>query len=250
MITLAHLETNITTACQNACVSCNHFVPIQKAGSISPDQIKRDLTRFAKVAHTPRYALIGGEPLLHKKLLEIAGIAHASGIADELEVWTNGIKLAAQPDEFWQAFDRVVLTVYPNRSIDVDAIRRAADRNGTALEVKDGPLFFTRLLDRHEAHELQAARRYQSCWYRTFTHVLDNGYFYRCCTSPYIPKLLLGLPEGTDGLSLEGITEEKLRAFLAEGGPMQSCYHCAGHNAEHIQWREDRRNWLEESMKP
>lgn len=250
MITLSHLETNVTTACQNACVSCNHFIPIQRGGYVSPEQVKRDLTAFAKVAHTPRYALIGGEPLLHKKLLEIADIARASGIADELEVWTNGIKLAAQGDEFWQAFDRVVLTVYPNHPLDMDAIKRAADKNKTELEVKDGPRYFTRLLDRDMAHELQAARRYQACWYRTFTHVLDNGYFYRCCTSPYIPKLLLGLPEGTDGLAVKGITEEKLRAFLSESGPMKSCYRCAGHNAEHINWREERKNWLEESAKP
>lgn len=249
MIRLPHLETNVTAACQNRCVGCNHFVPLMvphvKASMIAPAQMERDLTYFARVAHVGRYGMLGGEPTLHPLLPALVEIARGSGVADGIEVWTNGQRLREMSPTFWRVMhgETLVVSVYPGKLTDDDVlwIRRACADAGVALEVKDERAFpnFTQLLKPAAA---RARETYDACWFKSFSRVLDHGYFYRCCTSPYIPKLLLGLPEGTDGLRVDAsLTADALQAFLDQTTPMASCGICAGRNtpdAVPLPWRE------------
>lgn len=243
MYNLPHLETNITVACQNKCVSCNHFVPLQKPWYADVEVIKRDLAALSKVAHAKAYGLLGGEPTLHPQIVEILIIANVAGIADTIEVWTNGMRLDQMPDEFWRLTDRLVVSVYPGKLAEgwKERMWQKAARFGTEIQIKDQEPF-TYLLN----PKADPQAKYDACWYRTFTHVVDNGFFYRCCTSPFIPKLLQGLPEGTDGLPLEGITEQKLKEFMERKVYMKACEMCAGHKAARHQWQEapKRSEWL------
>jgi hypothetical protein len=94
---------------------------------------------------------------------------------------------------------------------------------------------------------------YDQCWFKTYSRVLDNGYFYRCCTSPYIPKLLQSRPEGSDGLRVdEQLTEQQVFDFLGQRTAMESCTICAGRNtpsARPVPWSEvkDPQAWLNAS---
>lgn len=257
MIHLPHLETNVTAACQNRCIGCNHFVPLQvanfKASMIPPAQMERDLTHFARVATVDRYGMLGGEPTLHPEIAQLVMIARASGIARSIEVWTNGQRLRQMGASFWAAMEGEVLvvTVYPGKLTpdDLDWMAAKAHDAGVRLEVKDEQHHpnFTQLL---KPKAERAAETYRACWFKTFSRVLDNGWFYRCCTSPYIPKLLLNLPEGTDGLRVdEHLTAPALANFLQQSEPMQSCGICAGRNtpdAVPLPWREidDPAEWL------
>lgn len=252
MVRLPHVETNITTACQLRCVGCNHYVSIQKAHYADPEVIRRDVYNLSRIAHVDKYAVIGGEPLLHKRLVEILRIIRESGIATQIEVWTNGLKVREMGADFWGAFDILVVSAYPGKMTDedIDEIRMSCAVHGVDFQIKDArhSTYFTKLLYKTHATDEQAAAVWDGCWYRTYTRVLDNGYFYRCCTSPFIPKLILDLPEGTDGIEVDGLTEAGLVEFLERKTPMASCYRCAGHNAGHIQWRETTRaEWLKES---
>jgi len=246
---IEHVETNITIACNNACVGCNHFAPMQKPTFAEPLQIERDLAAFGKVAHIQRYALIGGEPTLHKRIDDILQIAKDSGTVDLIEVWTNGCRLKDMTETFWMLVDEIDLTLYPGKPVDLDFIQRKCAEYGKSLKVKRGAADFTTLLYKRTASEYEAAGIYRSCWYRTFCRVLDNGFFYRCCTSPFIPKLILGKPEGTDGIALEGLTELNLYEYLTAIETPESCRRCAGHGGAHIGWKEqaNRAKWLEES---
>lgn len=246
---IEHVETNITLACNNSCVGCNHYIPMQKGAMVKPEQIARDLAEFGKIAHIDHYALIGGEPTLHKKIDDILKVARDSGAVDFIEVWTNGARLKEMTDTFWKLTDEIDLTLYPGKDIDLEWIQRKCADTGVTLKVKDGGQDFTTLLYRRIANDAEAAGMFKGCWYKTYCRVLDNGYFYRCCTSPFVPKLILGLPEGADGLKVEGATEDELRDYLESDDTPQSCYRCAGHSGAHIGWRETGRNhWMEESM--
>lgn len=256
-ITLPHLETNVTAACQNRCIACNHFVPLTEAKPfmLDPEQLRRDLAIFSKLVHVHAYGMLGGEPTLHPRLTELVEIAAASGIADKIEIWTNGQRLQRLPGEFWGApWDKMVVSRYPGKLSDPELrfIRHACLHNRKELEVKDegeNPNF-TRLLKPVAG---DAQRTFDDCWFKTFSRVLDNGYFYRCCTSPYIPKLLLGLPEGTDGLKIdESTTVYDVQDFLNRPEAMASCGICAGRNTSHavpIPWSEirDPQTWLDKS---
>ena len=249
MIRLPHLETNITTACQNCCVGCNHFIPMQKAEHLSPSVIEKDLKKLSEIVHVNRYALLGGEPLLHPKLLKILDIAKKSGIADKVEVITNGMKLKDMPPEFWQSLDYLTITLYPGKMTEEEvnnAVKLCAENN-VELELK--PAEFTGLMYRRPSDSDVVMRRFIHCWYKTYSFVVDNGYFYRCCTSPFIPELILGLPKETDGIALEGLTEAGLDHYINQTTSIpQSCKVCASNMGPQIGWRETtRENWLGDS---
>jgi hypothetical protein len=257
VISLPHLETNITIACQNRCVACNHFVPLQtrqfKASMVQPAALAEDFYHFGRVAHTAIWAPIGGEPLLHPKINEILRIAHSAQIADEIEVRTNGQALHKMVDEFWYLVDALIVTVYPGKMTDADVgqIRTKCVESGVRLEVMDlrASPDFVRLLE-PATDPAATARKYATCWFKTYCRVLDNGWFYRCCTTPFIPKLLLGLPEGTDGLRVDkALTESTLQAFLDQPEAPISCQVCVGMGTPAttpIGWREvkDPSEWL------
>lgn len=267
-VQLPHLESNVTIACTRRCVHCNHFVPAQvdrvKASMITPSQLAEDLRHFGKVAHAKGYALIGGEPTLHPQLDLLCVLAKESRIADRLEIWTNGEPLAQQLprlEDFWTApWDDLVVSAYPGVLNDADILylKDRTETHGKVFHLKDERAHpnFTRLLvpDLPEyTNPVQTQRRYDACWFKTYSRVLDFGYFYRCCTSPFIPQLLQGRPVGADGLKVdESLTVEKLETFLIRTGAMESCTRCAGRNtpeAAGVQWGEEKdpAAWLRKS---
>lgn len=249
MIWLPHLETNVTVACQKRCVACNHFVPLQvrrfKQSMIPPEVLARDLRNFGRIAHTGAWAAIGGEPLLHPELPELLRIAKRSGVADVIEVWTNGLAMEDRSCGFLAHTDRLVVSVYPGfpDGLLID-IKACTLEMGVELVVKDErsqPNFTQLLVPEGDTRET-IQRRYEQCWFKTYSRVLDFGYFYRCCTSPFIPPLLMGLSWGFDGLWIdEETTEADLNRFLANPQYMPSCVRCAGREtpeAVPVPWRE------------
>lgn len=57
-----------------------------------------------------------------------------------------------------------------------------------------------------------------------------------------MPLLIQGHEdEGHDGIRVEGLTEEELKAYLRRKEPLDSCYTCAGRDtAKPITWREEK----------
>lgn len=234
MITLRHLETTVTVACQNRCVGCNAFVPLQvgafRSAQVTPDALALDLAHVARVAHVARYALIGGEPTTHPHLEALLDVALASGIADQLELWSNGQGLVDRDLPWLSRLDRLVVTAYPNKVTDDELAWLACrcDVYGVVFELHDYRVTprWLRLLE-PPTDEATTQRKYDRCRNRQFNHVLDGGVFYRCCTSPFIPRLIQGRPAGSDGLPVAGLTEAALRAFLDQDEAMESCRVCA-----------------------
>lgn len=260
MLLLPHLETNVTAACQNRCIACNHFVPLQvaqfKASMILPQTMARDLVIFRQFVHVRAYGLLGGEPTMHPDIIELIKIAVSSQIGDVVELWTNGQTLHRMPEEFWRALHRqhIVMSVYPGKMDDaaIDHVARLCADSEVELIVKDERRYpnFTQLLESADTKPAVTQEKYEKCWFKTYSRVLDNGFFYRCCTSPYIPKLLQSREEGSDGLRVnEDLTEQKIADFLGQRTFMQSCTICAGRNtpsARPIPWSEikDPAAWL------
>lgn len=250
MIIIPHLETDITQACQLSCVACNHHVPVwrkTKGGpwAAEPEQVRKDLFHLASFLHADRWGALGGEPLLHSKLIDILKIARDSGIADKTEVWTNGLLLPRQSDEFWRSFDVLVLSIYPGKHTDesLDWIIQKCHDTGRELVIKDErrtPNFRT-LLEPEPTGEYQTQLKFNGCFFRHFSRVANYGYFFTCCCAPHMPMLLHGAPFGTDGVKIEGLTEEGLLAYLSRSEPLSVCKSCAGRDtAVDIVWREEK----------
>jgi cyclic pyranopterin phosphate synthase len=255
MIYLPHLETNVTGACQNRCVSCNHFVPLDTPWMLDPAQMLRDLEFLSKFVHVGAYGMLGGEPTLHPQLAALVKIAKDSGIADKIEVWTNGQRVLRMEDHFWMSpFDDLVLSAYPGKITDKElkSIEHRCKDWGKAFHLKDERKHpnFTQLLKTVPG---RAKETWDHCWFKTYSRVLDKGFFYTCCCGPYLAPLLLGKPAGTDGLAVDAeLTEEKIIDYLERRQPLEACGPCAGRNTQDavpITWREirDPKAWIEGS---
>jgi hypothetical protein len=267
MVHIPHLETNVTIACTRRCIACNHFVPMQvdrvKASMITTEALRDDLLNFSRIARTDAWAAIGGEPLLHPKLEYLLMTARSClAPGTRIEVWTNGEKLKPgawdRAVEFytWQ-IDELVVSAYPGVLTDADLAHIEAECRAVGItyrcnDERQHPNF-TQLLVEGKGSDAETQARYDACWFKTYSRVLDGGYFYRCCTSPFIPQLLRGRTVGSDGLPMNAeTTEAHLRAFLDQPLFMESCRVCAGRNtaeAHGIPWKEvkDPAAWREAS---
>ena len=250
MIYMPHLETDITQACQLSCVACNHHVPIWrhfKGGPWAADvvQVEKDLNALSKIMHAKAWGALGGEPLLHSKLEDILHVARDSGVSDIIEVWTNGLALPKKSAAFWRAFDVLVLSLYPGKHT-VDSINWITEKckdEGVSLVIKDeqtSPNFRT-LLEIHPTTPEQTKFKYDRFFFRNFSRVANNGYFFTCCCSPHMPMLLQNKEFGTDGIKISTLTKNSLSAYLSQSAPLGACTICAGRDtAVPITWKEEK----------
>jgi hypothetical protein len=221
-----------------------------------PSQIHDDLTHLATIMHADAWGALGGEPTLHPQLSEICRIARASGIADKIEVWTNGINIAKgrMPKDFWSSFDVLVLSIYEGRHDDrsLDTIRELCAVANVQLVEKDERTWhnFRTNLEPAPTPPDVTKRKYDGCFFRQFSRVANRGYFYTCCCAPHQPVLLQGRPHGSDGIPIAGLTERALRAYLTREEPLGCCTICAGRDtAKAIEWGEERdpERWVRKS---
>lgn len=259
-VRLPHLETDVTQACQLSCVACNHFVPLwRKHGpwTAKPEDVFRDLSQLAQVAHADTWAALGGEPLLNKRLLEIVRAARATDIAERYEVWTNGILLRQQPPAFWREIDAVVISRYPEKLEDSDIEHARCEGREYGVEVvyrderpEAQPNFMT-CLEPRPTNAIMTQKKYDVCSFRRGNnYAASYGFFFMCCCGPHIPLLVQGQPFGTDGVKIEGLTYEALKAYCERTEPLGACRHCAGREtAKRIPWSEQRDPviWLKRS---
>lgn len=256
MILLPHLETDVTLSCQLSCVACNHHVPLYRAtGRIppaaSPEQVFVDLYLLSTILHVDAWAAIGGEPLLHKNLVAVLEAARSSGVADKIEVWTNGILLKQQGEAFWRSLDVLVLSRYEGKLTDeyVAWIEARCAEAGVGFVLKDERSWhnFRTLLEPRPTSAAVTVAKYQGCFFRSYSRVANAGYFFTCCAAPHMSALIQGRPFGSDGVRIEGLTEAGLFAYLNQAEPLGACVVCAGRDtAVPIQWREERdpKRWL------
>ena len=248
MVIFPHGETNVTLACQNRCVSCNHFIPVQSPWFVKPETLERDLNTAAKIVHFNVYNLVGGEPTLHPHILDLLDIVNASGISSRTEITSNGQGAQRWSDDFYRKIDDLIITPYKLSSDERQHITNKCADFGVSLEWH--PVIFTWAGYKQEQSAESAAELYRDCWYRRNRNVIDEGYFYRCCIGRFTPSILMGLEKEHDGILLDGLTEEALINYLGQEETPDACLKCAGNRGARIPWREqtDPAKWIEESL--
>lgn len=255
-VELPHVDVMCLTACNLKCVGCTNFMGAIPMEVWPPEEVMADVERAARVMHAHVACLLGGEPTAHPHLLELMRGVAASGLADRVQVLTNGMRLHRMSGEFWAELDWLKISIYPGRTQpeNIQLAQRMQREHGFQLEFYDVAQdpFRAVLTDRpHPPGGAQAT--YDNCWYRTYTRKIERGYFYRCCTSPQISQTILGLAPDVDGIRLDGLTVDALREFLGRREHMQSCTRCYGNLGPRLDgWSEerDRAQWLAASAVP
>lgn len=241
-------EINAVRHCTNACVVCNHAsTRYTEKYFMEPATLKRDLDGMKGHLRTKLLFVQGGEPLLHPAITEMLGMCYDSGIAKQCGVLTNGKLLKQMKDDFWEMLAtrkmELRMSCYPDLSPDIVPF---------ALEKGQKWGFFVRPQPINSFKPLfkkNGGETYFGCpWNRCLT--IHEGYFYLCPLTTFFPKQFMGLlDEHVDGIPIEGITDDRLRAFVTRNTPLETCKICAGARGADIPWKQNdsREEWEKEA---
>ncbi len=238
---LRNLEAAITRHCINTCRNCNHFSQLHKPYFMDIDVLRRDILAITEVAKFKKFAILGGEPLLHPKIDNIVEMIKSLNLFETVEMTTNGQILDRVSDKFWSLIDHVNISLYPDK---ITKEQLEIFSKNKKIQINSIDSFYKLTPTKSDEETLD---RYQRCWNK-FCLSIDEGYFYRCPESIYIPALFLNSPRETDGIPLKGLTLEKFLTFLSSPVPLKSCAKCFNFECSE-RWSESKKPWDDQEIK-
>jgi hypothetical protein len=236
-ISAARLELGVAEHCNLACRSCNHLSPVMPKRFLDAATLRRDLELLSRSYHVESVRLLGGEPLLHRGIVELIAVIRGSGIGDSIAVVSNGVLLPRMGADFWRSVDFVHVSLYPGNELSPEAqheCRERAQAHGTVIKFYSPHWFRESYAELGTRSSAVARAIYDSCLvvHKWRCHTLADGRLFKCPQSYYLPKVLDGCRGNDVGDSLVVEDSEHFRddlfAFLTESEPLQTCGHCLG----------------------
>jgi hypothetical protein len=248
---LPQVEVGVVRACNQQCCSCNHMSPLAKPPFVMPlSVLRQDLLRFGQVAEIGKLSLLGGEPCLHPDIDEMIAMCRSTNVAKVVSIVTNGQLLGRMSERFWRTIRKIEMDVYPGKlsGAQIVYVQNKARENHIDLKIVPIGKFYKCLRSGKDETLENVQWRFDHCPTGHLCVCLDYGYVYRCPQASIIPPLFLHDQSSTvDGLSLDGITVEKLKAYLESKTVLKSCAWCSVAEV-FLDWHETtRENWLKES---
>lgn len=232
------IEINAAWHCNISCKWCSHASPASGQRFADPEELLESLTSLARWMKIEHLRILGGEPLLHPRLVDLMNCAIRSGISQRVRVLTNGLLLHQAPDAFWDRVDEVHVSVYPSttRAVErhTDDLRRLAERSGTRLKF----LYFDRFRISYRTpvdDDTLTQRVYRTCQvgniWRCLT--LEGARIYRCPQAAHVNTSSeyehYRSRDGLDYLEIDRIdSAETVLDWLRGTEPLSSCKVCAG----------------------
>jgi len=225
------VEVNAARHCNISCRSCSHGSPLMQPSFADPGTVERDLLALTPWMHVDHVRVLGGEPLLHPRLVDLLRAIRRSGLGDRLRLLTNGLWLRNQPSEFWREVDEVHVSVYPNTAAHIErdrqAIIQAAQRSGTGIVFINFDYF--RIAFRHpDDHPDLTQDIYETCQIANRWRCIsvDAGRLYRCPQSMLVPDARARIG---DSLCISTIdSADAVRSWLLRAEALRSCGTCTG----------------------
>ncbi|MBS2039184.1 4Fe-4S cluster-binding domain-containing protein [bacterium] len=229
----ADLELPICDHCNLTCSHCNHCSPALSPWMARPQQILDDLTCLAPIYRPKRVKILGGEPLLHKGLVEILQAVRESGISPWVFITTNGSLLHRLDPRVWDLVQEIEVSRYPGvlSESNLEKTRQTAQERGVRFTVVDYSHFRANFSRHQNLDSDLVFRIYRNCKvvFLWGCHMLKDGWFFKCPRAAYLLPLL-GKEASLDGLRLEKTEDfqSRLLEYLNSATPLQACSHCAG----------------------
>lgn len=228
-------EINIVHQCNLSCRGCSHLSPVVSNRFVDPDVVFRDLSQLALCYSAGNVRLLGGEPLLHRALLQVVAAVRASGITDCIRILTNGILLPRLSEAFWEAVDEVQVSLYPGVQVDqaqwqrVEAI--AQDHN-VKLELRKFTHFREPYAEKSNPDAQLVKRIYRTCQIAHIwqCHTIHEGRFYRCPQAIFLPSVMIDAHIPDEGLEITSSPDfaYRLKEYLERDTPFAACTYCLG----------------------
>jgi organic radical activating enzyme len=251
------LEYNVTHHCNLKCDHCDHLSPFfgpkdnDFNSSISVAAFEKQIGILSRHLHSEEFLILGGEPLLHKNVLDFLRLVKASQICEKTVLVTNGFLLGSQDDELFRLVDKITISFYPSQPLKKEAIEKARERcreHSVELQIFDQPKFSMSIVGIKNEDDRLVNGIFNTCtvaWTQR-CYALHDGYVYRCSRAPFIAYKLHKLnliPQDfskEDGLKLEDTDDFGARAqeYFNRTTPLKSCSYCLGSVGKRVQHRQ------------
>ena len=245
-VQLLDLETDLWEQCNLRCAQCTHSSPYFTAFDeyYKLDKFKEDLTNLSRIAHINTFRIVGGEPLLNKKLFDYVKFIKEINITDNLTIFTNGLVLGHLNNHIFPYIDRLRISVYTN--LEEKKLKAIYSNINKIKEyyphldvISNEISYFSyfNLIEENKDPTL-VKKIYDNCYY-SYEHrgfSIFNGRFFKCFASRKKYKYLHAhqkdvphLKDNThDSLSIETLTAEELESFINNKDPLEGCKWCLG----------------------
>jgi organic radical activating enzyme len=234
-------EIHIVEHCNLNCNGCAHFSCLADEEYLDTKTFDADCQRISQITKNITVIDInGGEPLLHPELTSFFKIVRKYFLnKTQLKLSTNGILLASQTDEFWNACAEndvyIEISNYPIK-IDNEKIEREAkkhnvkvDRNFNVKSTSNPHINLMYKVPIDLEGRQNVVYSYSHCPHPGCI-TLRDGKIYRCCTIAHIKffnkyfSKNLQITEG-DYIDIYKIKNaDEIFAFLK--GPFPFCRYC------------------------
>lgn len=182
---LSEYQVHLNDNCNLNCKGCGHFCPIvTEPHFLDPEKYDSDLHQMnQKFWGVGKIYLLGGEPLLHPQAAEFAAITRKHFPDADIRLYTNGLLLAKQNDEFWNTIRensiRIEISLY-------DPTLKMFDKIETIL--KENKVWEDAVLWKNKQHFAKGGllksngnmeKAHEECTSR-ICHFLRDGYLAMC----------------------------------------------------------------------
>jgi hypothetical protein len=223
---IREVEVSITPRCTLACRDCGFLVPDQP----KPSRGEPVGELLAGLEHLHRLgirigslAILGGEPTIDGALLERAVLVfRGEGVADRIEVVSNGLTPQGVTLGTLAAIDRFTISVYGLDDILLDRWRQWLSRVALHVElsIRRNEGGWDLWSERRRVPPERAQAMYEACWYRRHCTTLERGRVFAC-------SRIAKLARDDEGLPLTAATTfAEVEAYLHRPEALPSCATC------------------------
>jgi organic radical activating enzyme len=218
--------------CNLWCKGCDHSSTDFPAKFSDVESFAADIGALKKVLRVRTFKLVGGEPLLHPDITSLARIVKDSGIAREVQLWTNGLLLHEAPEALFDNVDAVHISRYPGikivaRKPRMDEISR---KHGVPFNIEYKQTFREAHLKapNHDPARNQEIFRTCRITHVYSCHTIHDGYYFKCSLAEILRRTA-NIPKSVDGIPLHAPDlRQRLEAYLARKDPLATCAWCYG----------------------
>lgn len=189
-------EVSLVDHCNLSCQMCDHYSQLSEPWFLDVEQFSRDMHEMGRIYdhEIGAISLLGGEPTLHPRIIDIIKIVRREFPTSELIVLTNGVKLLSmehmEDGNFWQVckdYDvHITVTVYPIK-LDYIAIEEKAKEYGIKLAMSSNIhakelTKIDKISDKHTMNLTGSVPKFYSihCLYFNKFNVVKDGRYYMC----------------------------------------------------------------------
>ena len=186
---IAHLGIPICYHCNLNCAYCNHYSPIAPVYEMPVEVFEKDIKKLYDLAkgEIGEFALVGGEPLLHKDIEKLIEILYKYFPDAYRKITTNGILLKEMPESFWKTCKRtdtvVKCTAYVFSVKDLvrNQVQQIKNKYNVRLSIAKRDKIYFGKTNFSKNITPKSENNWKKCVMNVSCAQLDNGKIYPCC---------------------------------------------------------------------